>query len=324
MLQFMLFAIRILGLGCAGAFAIAPAQAQSDFPRETIQFVSGYTVGSGADIIVRFFSERVARISGGSVIVLNKPGATGNIATEFVARSKPTGHTVLVHAGSGMAGNMHLYPGAAVNAVRDLQLVATINRQGTLLVVDSRNPARNLADLIAALRARTGAKYGTSSTSGTITGEMFRKVGGVDVTLVNYRSNADSLRDLAGGQIDFVMVDPLLALAEHRKGTIRFIALSTPQPMASLPGLQTFHQAGLDMDLTGWWAAAVPKDTPRPIVDKLNGWFKQILETAEAQKFLVENGAEAFISTPDEAQQFLVKSVKDWESYIKLANLDKK
>jgi len=321
--------LRHIGLALLAALAAvlalgnSSARAQTDYPQEVVHFVSGYAVGSGADLLVRFFADRFARLSGGTIVVENKPGATGNIATSYVAKSKPNGYTVLVHAGSGMAGNMHLYEGETVDVARDLQLVATLNKQGTVLVVAGNSPVKILPDLVNELRTKPRAKYGTSSTSGTITGEMFKKVAGVDVTLVNYKSNNDGLRDLTGGQIDYVMVDPLLALAQARKGNIKILALSTPEPMASLPGVPTFRQSGLDMELTGWWAAAVPKQTPRPIVDKMNRWFNQILATEEARKFLIDNGAEAFISTPDDAQRFLEKSIVDWAAYVRLANLQK-
>jgi tripartite-type tricarboxylate transporter receptor subunit TctC len=320
------FMLRLIGIALLAVltFNNSPARAQSEYPQEVVHFVSGYAVGSGADLLVRFFADRFARLSGATVVVENKPGATGNIATSYVAKSKPNGYTVLVHAGSGMAGNMHLYEGEMVDVARELQLVATLNKQGTLLVVAGGSPFKTLSDLVNELRSKPRAKYGTSSTSGTITGEMFKKVAGLDVTLVNYKSNNDGLRDLTGGQIDYVMVDPLLALAQARKGNIRILALSTPEPMASVPGVPTFRQSGLDMDLTGWWAAAVPKQTPRPIVDKMNGWFNQILATEEARNFLIENGADAFISTPDEAQRFLEKSIADWAAYVRLANLEKK
>ncbi|HWL04794.1 MAG TPA: tripartite tricarboxylate transporter substrate binding protein [Xanthobacteraceae bacterium] len=312
----------LLGFLIAGGVGLSSASAQQNYPNDNIHFISGYTVGSGADVIVRFFADRVSKLSGATVVVENKPGATGNIATEYVARSKPNGYTVLVHAGSGMAGNMHLY-NSAVDVIKDVQLVGTINRQGTLLVVSSKSEHKTLPDLIKALKAKGEAKYGTSSTSGTITGEMFKKVAGLNVTLVNYRSNGDSLRDLDGGQIDYVMIDPLLALSQQRKGAIRILALSTPEAMKSLPGVPTFKSLGLDMDLTGWWAAGVAQGTPRPIVDKLNGWFNQILATDEAVKFLNDNGAEPFISSPDEAQKFLADSVKAWESYVEIAQLPK-
>lgn len=318
--------LRQLGLAVLAIVALnsSPTRAQSDYPKEVVHFVSGYAVGSGADVLVRFFADRFARLSGATIVVENKPGATGNIATSYVAKSKPNGYTVLVHAGSGMAGNMHLYKVETVDVARDLQLVATLNKQGTVLVVAGNSPHKTVQDLVKEMSSKPRAKYGTSSTSGTITGEMFKKVAGLDITLVNYKSNNDGLRDLTGGQIDYVMVDPLLALAQSRKGNIRILALSTPEPMASLPNVPTFKQSGLNFDLTGWWAAAVPKETPRPIVEKMNAWFNQILATDDARNFLIENGADAFISTPDEAQKYLEKSIADWAAYMRLAKLEKR
>lgn len=312
---------------CTVLFGLQASNAQisnaaDNYPQDIVHFVSGYAVGSGADILTRYFAERFGRLSGATVVVENKPGATGNIAAGYIARSKPNGYAVLIHAGSGLAGNMQLYEGSAVDADQELQLVATITKQGTLLVVPGKSRIQNLSDLVDTLQKKGAtAKYGTSSTSGTIVGEMFKKVAGVNVTLVNYRTNNDSLRDLTGDQIDYVLVDPLLALGQARKGNIKIIALSTPEPMASVPNVPTFRQAGVQLDLTGWWAIAVPKQTPRAIVDKMNGWINQILATEETHKFLIENGADAFTSSPDEAQAFLRKSIEDWRAYGDLAKL---
>jgi len=319
-----LFAIGwILVFTAAAQMAPREAQAQKGYPDDIIHFISGYAVGSGADVLVRYFAEKVGRLSGATIVVENKPGATGNIATEYAARSKPNGYTVLVHAGSGLAGNMHLYK-TNVDVTKDLQLVATINKQGTFLVVSADSPYKTIGELAAAMKAKKDkASYGTSSTTGTITGEMFKQVAGLDTMLVNYKSSPDTIKDLVGGQLDYAMVDPLLGLAEQRKGRVRVLANCAPERMTSSPDVPTMIESGFNMSLVGWWAAAVPAETPRPIVDQLNAWFNQVLATQETKTFLENAGGDVFISNPDDAQKLLTNDVKAWGEHIRIGKIQR-
>ncbi len=313
-----LLAIAALTIGLSTG-----ANAQQAYPNDVIHFVSGYAVGSGADVLVRYFADKVAKVSGATIIVENKLGATGNIATESVARAKPNGYTVLAHAGSGMAGNMHLYK-STVDVRKDLQLVGTLNKQGFMLVVSAKSPYRNVAELTAAMKQKkAAASYGTSSTTGNITGEMYKQVAGIETVQVNYKAAPDSLNDLIGGQLDYAMMDPLLALAEQRKGRVRVLAVCSPERMASSPEIPTMIEAGANMQLLGWWAAAVPAQTPRPIVDQLNTWFNKVLETPETKKFLEDGGGDVFISSPDDAQKLLVKDVDAWGEYIRIGKIER-
>jgi tripartite-type tricarboxylate transporter receptor subunit TctC len=299
----------------------AHAQSQKPYPSDVIRFVSGYPVGSGADVLVRYFAEKIGRISGATIITENRPGATGNIATEHVARSKPDGYTVLVHAGSGIAGNANLYK-SSIDATKDLQLVATMNKQGTMIVVPASSPYRTLSDLTAAMKAKkSAASYGTSSTTGTITGEMYKQVAGLESVLVHYKAAPNAVKDMIGGQLDYTLTDPLISLAERRKGNVRILANFSPERMKSSPDVPTMRESGVDVSLLGWWAAAVPAATPRAIVDQLNGWFNKVLVMPETEKFMEDAGGDVFISTPDDAHAFLVKEVKAWETYVRIGKI---
>ncbi len=312
--------LSVIGLALA-TFGAADARAQAYPTADQIRFVSGYAVGTGADTIVRYFAEKVSKASGAVILVENKPGATGNIATEHVAKSRPNGYTVLVHAGSGLSGNKYLYP-QAVDVVKDLQLVATINKQATMLVVPAKSPHQTIGDLTAAVRAKGDkATYGTSSTTGTITGEMYKRVGGLQAVLVPYKSAFEGLNDLYGGQLDYAMVDPLVGLAERRKGVLRILAVCSGDRMASSPDVPTMKESGLNMELMGWWAAAVPAATPKPIVNQLNAWFNQVLAMDDTKKFLSDGGADPFVSTPEAAQAMLAKEVVAWAEYVKLGQI---
>ncbi len=137
------------------AFTVGAAQAQS-YPGQDIHFISGFPPGSGADVMVRYFAEKVRPLAGRTVLVENKPGATGNIAIEYTTRAKPDGYTILVHAGSGIAASQALLKQPPFDAGKQLRVAATINRQAFMLVVPVQSPYMTVADLTVAMKAKGG------------------------------------------------------------------------------------------------------------------------------------------------------------------------
>jgi tripartite-type tricarboxylate transporter receptor subunit TctC len=163
--------------------------------------------------LVRYFAEKVDR-SPKSIIVENKVGAGGYIALEYVARAKPDGYTVFVHAGSGAAASMSLLKAPSVDVPRQIQVAGTINRQPYMIVVHQSKPYKTLAELTAAMKEKGDkATYGTSNPSSTILAEIYRNTTGVKAVQVDYKTGADMVNDLASGQLDFASADPVQALS---------------------------------------------------------------------------------------------------------------
>ena len=145
------------------------------------------------------------------------------------------------------------------------------------------------------------ASYAQSNTSGKVMGELYKRATGVQAVEVPYRTANDSLNDFASGRLDYGMMDPVFALSQARAGRLRMLAVSTAQRMQAVPELPTMTEAGVPgVELLTWFAAMVPSATPRPIVDKLNKWFNEVLATEETKKFLNSFGGDPFITTPDE------------------------
>ena len=158
---------RTLMLGASAAGICAPfvARAQA-YPNQDIHFVTGFPPGSGADVITRYFAEKTRALSGKNVIVENKPGASGSIATEYVARSKPDGYTLLINAGSGTAAGMHLMKSPPVDVLKAFRIAGTINRQAFMMVVDAKSPYKSVAEITAAMKAKgSKASYAVSAPS---------------------------------------------------------------------------------------------------------------------------------------------------------------
>ncbi len=306
-----------------GAVGMTPAQAQQ-YPTQDIHVICAFPAGSGADVLVRYFAEELRKKANRTVIVENKPGAAGNISAEYVVRSKPDGHVVYIHAGSSTAANYHLFKKPPIDPAKDLQVVATLNQQPFMVMVDVKSPYKTLQDLTAAmLKKGDKATYAQSNTTGKVMGELYKIATGVKAVEVPYKTANDSLNDFASGSVDFGMMDPVFALVQEREGRLRNLAVSTSKRMVAVPELPTMTEGGVPgVELFGWFAAMVPAATPKPIVAQLNKWFNEIEATPETKAFLNRFGGDPWITTPDEGQAQLAKDQKDWEDYVKKAKIE--
>ena len=286
--------------------------------------VNGFPPGSGADVLTRYFSEKVRPLANRPVIVENKVGASGAIAVQYAAQSKPDGHTLYLSAGSATAAQMYLYKNPPVQVLKAFQIAATINRQAFMLVVDVNSPYKTVPQLTEAMKKKgEAASYATAATSGIVMGAMYKATTGVTAVEVRYKDSAGSLNDMASGRIDYATVDPVFALAQQREGRIRILAHSAGTRLQAVPDIPTMAESGVPgMDLVSWWAVHVPAETPKPVVNQINAWFKQILETDETRKFLNNFGGDPFISTPEQGQALFIKEDKAWEGYVRLAKIE--
>jgi len=306
----------------AAAVALtAPAQAQ-DYPQGDVRLVAAFPAGSGSDVVVRWFAEKLKPLMNRTVIVENKAGAGGNIATEYVARSKPDGLTIYLHTGSSMSANMHVFRKPPVDVVKQLQVVGTINRQAFMLVVHPDRPWKTVAELTAHVKQKGDkASYAVSATSGVVMCALYKEAAKLEAVEVSFRMAQDSLNDMATGAIDYACHDPQFASAQATNGRLRVLGIASAQRLKSNPGYPTMTEQGIKMDLNGWFAAFVPSATPRPTVDLLNKWLNQILATEEAEKFLAQFASDVVQSTPDEGQQRLIKDIDAWGEYIRIGKI---
>ncbi len=313
-----------LAMTLIAALAAMPHTAcAQEYPSQDIRLVCAFPPGSGADVFVRYFAEKLRPIVNRTVIVENKVGAGGNIATEFVARSKPDGYTIYVHAGSAVAANQHLFKKPPVDAGKAIQAVATINRQPFMLLVSAKSPYKTVADLTAAMKQKGDkASYATAAPTGTIMGEIYKNVTGVKAVEVSYRTASDSLNELLSGKTDFAAHEPVFSLAQQREGRLRVLAVSTGKRLEANPELPTMTEVGIPMDLTVWWAVMLPAGAPKPIINKVNQWFTQIVNSSETKKFLNNYGADPSTHSPEASQALFEKALKDWGEYIRIAKME--
>ena len=297
------------------------ARAQQ-YPTQDIQFICAFPPGSGSDVLVRYFAQKVRPLTGRNIIVINRPGAAGNIAMESVARSKPDGYTVYVHAASSAAASMHLFKKPPVDVPRQLTIAATINQQPYMVIVGAASPHTTIAELTAAMKLKGGnANYGAPNSVATVIGEIYKAHTGVQAVEVNYRTGPDMLNDLTSGRLDYAAADPVFSLAQSREGRIRILAVSTNARLHASRDLPTMTEQGVPMDVTGWWAAMVPSGTPRAVIDEINKWFVQVVGSEETKQFLAQFGGDPLIETPEAAQARLLKDIGGWAEWVRIAKI---
>jgi tripartite-type tricarboxylate transporter receptor subunit TctC len=313
--------LRSAGAAALTAAVGGPAYAQ-DYPSQDIHLICGFPPGSGADIFVRYFGEKLRPISGRNILVENKVGANSNIATEYVARSKPDGHTLYPFAGTTVALTYHLFKNPPVDVGKALTVAATTSNLAFMLVVDAKSPYKTVAELTAAMKKKgANASYAVAANPGVIMAALYKNAAGLEAVEVMYRSAPDSLGEMASGKLDYGVHDPIFALAQARQGKLRILGVSTSDRLSSLPDVPTMKEAGIPMDLNLWWGVMLAAGTPRPIIDKINKWFSDIVQTEDTRKFLALSGADPMVRSPDECQAMFQKAIVEWGQYARMAKL---
>jgi tripartite-type tricarboxylate transporter receptor subunit TctC len=297
------------------------ARAQ-EYPSQDIRLVCGFPAGSGADVFVRYFAEKLRPLAGRTVIVENKPGANSNIATEYVAKSKPDGHVLYPFAGTTVAASMHLFKKPPVDVGKALRVVATTSNLAFILTVGANSPYKTVAELTAAMKQKgSTANYATTANPGRIMGALYREKAGLTATEVQYRTGPASLNEMVSGRLDYGLHDAVFALAQVRAGRLRALAVSTGQRLGATPDIPTMAESGIPMNLALWWGVMVPAATPDPIANKINQWFTEIVKMPETKKFLNDAGADPMIRTPEEAQSMFMTAIKEWGDYVRAAGI---
>jgi tripartite-type tricarboxylate transporter receptor subunit TctC len=292
------------------------------YPSRDVKFVCAFPPGSGADVYVRFFAERMRPVMKRNIIVENRAGAIGNLATLYTARSKPDGYTQYVHAPSALAANMHLFKAPPVDVAKEVEVIGTICRMGFMLTVHKNSPVNTVPELVDSLRKKGNkASYGTTAPPGKVAGAWFNKAFGLTPVEVNYKTGVDTMNDMANGTVDYVVHDPIHAISY--KDSLKILAVTNRERLKVLPDLPTLSEQGAPgLNAPSWWGSIVPVGMPRPLVDKINRMWREAVATEEMRTFLAKFGADTLSISPQEATAQLVQEVKDWAEYVKMANIE--
>ena len=320
-----LFTARV---ATAAVIALAAVQmvgpARAEYPDRPVKVVLGLAAGGGADIMTRWYVDKLREVSGGTFFIENKVGASGNIAADTLAKSKPDGYTLMFAASASQAGNRYLYKNLPFDTVRDIQPITTFAQLGFVLLVNAETPVKNVEELTAYLKAKNGkATYGWAVTSSIASSVLYVTAANISAVQVGYKTTAAAESDLMAGQIDFAFVDIVYASGLAKQGKVKMIANSADRRASSVPELPTMAESGLpDATQTPWWAVWAPRGTSPEIIAKLEKWINQITAMPETREFFITQGADPLPGSPEATEKKLPESMKTWERVVSLAKIE--
>lgn len=310
--------------GAAVLLLAAAGTAAQDFPQRTVKLVAPFAPAGAVDILARILAERLAPMYGQSVVVENKPGASGHLGAQLVAKAPGDGYTLLVgtigiHAAHGSYKKLTYDPAA------ELQPIAILGESPNVVVVPANSPYRSFADLLADAKANPGrinaANAGAGSSVHMITA-LFELMAGVRVKQIPYKGSGPALVDLIGGQVD-VMFDNMSSSLPHvQSGKLRALAITGPARDKRLPGVPTIAEAGVPgYSGTSWFTVAAPRGMPPALVERLNKDVQRAMATPEAVAQLDKLGITFTPNTPEQAAAYFRSETVKWNRVIEAAKL---
>jgi tripartite-type tricarboxylate transporter receptor subunit TctC len=308
-----------VALVCALVAGSGAARAADDYPNHAVRWLVGYPPGGSTDICARLIGQYLAQKLGQQFIIENKPGAGNNLATELAAHAPPDGYTVfLVNPANTI--NASLYKNLSFNFIADMAPVGGFIRVPNVMEVNPAVPAKTVAEFIAYAKANPGKVNMASSGVGTsvhLSGALFMMLTGVSMVHVPYRGAAPALTDLLANHVQ-VMFDNLPSSISHIKaGKLRALAVTTAQRAAALPDVPTVADTVPGYEASAFFGMAVPKGTPRPIIDKLNRTINQALADPAMQARLAELGGTNIPGTPEDFGKIIVDETNKWAKVVK-------
>jgi tripartite-type tricarboxylate transporter receptor subunit TctC len=308
------------------AFAVAgSAFAQGGYPSRPVTVVVGFAPGGGTDTVARIIAKNLGESLGQQVVVENKAGAGGNIATEYVARAAPDGHTILLGNVGSLAVAPHMIASLAYDPLRDFAPITMAVVFANVIVVPSSVPARTLADLVKLAQAKPGTvTYGTSGIGGAghLAGEMFNMRANINMVHVPYKGGGPSMQGLLGGQVTSSFATPVSVVEHMKAGKLRALATTGPKRAALLPDVPTVAESGYPgFEAMNWYAFVAPAKTPREIVERLNRELVKALNNANVMALLHQQGLEPSPGSPEELARYMEREYETWGKVVKQAGI---
>lgn len=300
--------------------AIAPASAQTDFPSKPITLVVTYPPGGGADAMARLLAPKMAEALGQTVIVENRPGASGQIGASAVAKAQADGYTLMLDA-SSFAANPALFPKLPYDSLKAFKAIGVVALFPNVVLVNANFPARNVSELTAAARQSKDAVSYASSGNGSaqhLAGALYESAAKVDMVHVPYKGAGPALNDVIGGQLPLFFGNLASTLQHVQSGKLRALAVTSARRSPILPDVPTLAESGLPgTEIYEWNAIFAPANTPEPVMAKLSSAFQKSLDAPEVRARISQLGGDIQKSTPEQARSFIQQQVTLWGRIIK-------
>ncbi|RCW69438.1 Bug family tripartite tricarboxylate transporter substrate binding protein [Pseudorhodoferax soli] len=301
------------------AFTAGPVPAQEAWPQRPVRLLVGFTPGGSTDLAARIVAQALGERLGKPVVVENKPGASGNIATEFVAKSAPDGYTLMLCTIPTHAINPHLYKNLPYDHLRDFAPISLVAMLPNIVAVHPQLPARNLQELVA-LAKQEPAKYQFAAVPGGsphLTAEVFKDTAGIQLQLVPYKGASPAITDVIAGHVPIVFENVAPTMAFIQSGKLRPIAVTSPSRLPGLESVPTVAESGYPgFAVEGWSGIVAPTGTPAAVLDRLNVEVRAVLAQPEVQARFVQLNLRARPSSRDEFGAFMREQTEFWGKLI--------
>jgi len=301
------------------------AHAQSIFPSNPVVMVVPYPPGGGTDFFARSVAAKMGETLGQPVIIENKPGAATAIGASDVARSKPDGYRILLGDTATFAANSSIYKKLPYDTLRDFAPISLTGRFTLVLVTNPQVlPYNSIAELVAAARKAPGSiNYATSGAGNPfhLATAMFERSAGISLSHVPYKGAGPAVQDLLGGQIGMMFLDFATARAQLASGKLKALAVASPTPHPSLPGVPTIAASYPGFEAWAWQGLVAPAGTPQPVVTKLrDAYFAAISDPVVRQK-IIDAGIEPLHSSGEQMDTYVRAEIAKWSKVVKDANI---
>jgi tripartite-type tricarboxylate transporter receptor subunit TctC len=313
---------RLLAGAVLAAFAAQGIAAEWQ-PTKPIRMLVGFAPGGGTDATARAIGTKLADRLGQQIIIDNRPGAAGNIATEITSNATPDGYTILMGTIAALAINPSLYKKLPFDPLKDVLPITRAVDSTNILVVHPSVPVKNVKELIALAKTKslTGGSSGVGG-AGHLALELFNLQAGTKIVHVAYKGGGPAMIDLLGGQINLIFATAASAVGHIKAGKIRALAVSTAKRSGLVPDLPTVAEAGLKgFEANNWYGLLAPAKTPRNIIDRLNKETIAVMNMPDLKEFLFKQGLDVSPSTPEAFGAYIKSEKAQWEKVIKAAGL---
>ena len=311
----------LLVLCSSGAVAQIAAPGAADFPTRPIRLIVPFAVGGSTDALARAIAPELSNRLGRPVLVDNRPGASGVIGLDVVAKAVPDGYTIALVSAGNMIINLMLLASPPYDPARDLAPIAFIADSPVVLVANASVPANNVKELIALDRAEPGKLSFATAGNGTtqhLAGEMFNSMTGTKLVHVPYKGTGPAVTDILGGQIQLGFIDFPPVMPHLKGGRIKILAVGTGKRALGAPDVPTIAESGVPgYAASAWFGAAAPARTPAAIIARLNAEFVNVMNTPSMREFLLQQGLEAGSGTPEQFDAFVKTEKLKWGAVIR-------
>ena len=314
---------RIVAAAVAMSAAGGSAAAQSPFPFKPVHIFVPYAAGGGVDILARTLGDVVSRQWGQTVVVENRPGAGGVVASQALVTAPPDGYTLIVVA-SGHATNLFLYPKIPYDTFKDFTPISLLASSPNILLVRTDSPFKTLGDMIAQARSKPGSLsfgHAGTGTSTHLAGELLKNLAKIDLNAIPYKGGAPSINDLLGGQIPMSFNNGPESVGQLEAGTVRALAVTTASRASFLPNVPSMAEAVPGYDTEVWWGLLGPAGMPADLIAKLSHDFVAALNTDPVKERLGKLGASPIGSSPLDFDAKIRADARKWGPIIEAAGM---